>query len=34
MPPMTSTDIVTVNQDGLIKSIVAIPDLAAYPDQS
>jgi steroid delta-isomerase len=33
MPPMTSTDVVTFDQDGLIKSIVAIPDVAAHPDQ-
>lgn len=34
MPPMSSTDVVTFNEDGLIQSIVAIPDLAAHPDHS
>jgi steroid Delta-isomerase len=32
MAPMTSTDVVTFDEVGLIKSIVAIPDLAAHPD--
>jgi steroid delta-isomerase len=32
MPPMASTDIVVFNEEGLIKSIAAIPDLAAHPD--
>jgi steroid delta-isomerase len=32
MPPMSSTDIVTFDDQGLIKSLVAIPDLAAHPD--
>lgn len=34
MPPMSSTDVVTFDEDGLIKSIIAIPDLAADPDQA
>ena len=32
--PMSSTDIVTFGEDGLISSIVAIPDLDAHPDRS
>jgi steroid delta-isomerase len=32
--PMSSTDIVTFGDNGLISSIVAIPDLEAHPDHS
>jgi steroid delta-isomerase len=31
--PFTSTDVVTFGDDGLISSIVAIPDLDAHPDR-
>lgn len=33
IPPMTSTDVVTFGEDGLIRSIVALPDGAAHPDE-
>jgi steroid delta-isomerase len=32
MAPMSSTDVVTFNDEGLIESFVAIPDMAAHPD--